>query len=132
MEKSASYFGGYNNGTVEINPEFLTPKPQHYNYDMWEGIEYTIDISRPIGDRVTQLLYKGKPLHPDEQYDVVMNNYRSGGGGNYTMFQNKPVIKDIPIDMSELIANYILQRGTIDAKVDGNWRVVYGEQEING
>jgi 2',3'-cyclic-nucleotide 2'-phosphodiesterase/3'-nucleotidase len=56
-----------------------------------------------------------------------MNNYRAGGGGNYTMFQGKPVIKDIPIDVSELMANYIMERETIEATVNYNWEVIYDE-----
>jgi 2',3'-cyclic-nucleotide 2'-phosphodiesterase/3'-nucleotidase len=40
------------------------------------------------------------------------------------MFQGKPVVKDIPTDVSELIANYILERKTVAATVDGNWEVI--------
>ena len=101
------------------------PKPQHYNYDMWEGIEYDINISRDFGQRITKLNYMGKPMELNKKYQVVMNNYRAGGGGNFYMFKDKPVIKDIPIDMSELIANYILARGTIEATVNNNWKVIY-------
>src|SRR5690606_28950330 len=35
LERSASYFM-VENGEVIVNPSFTTPKPQHYNYDMWE------------------------------------------------------------------------------------------------
>ncbi|MEH7224965.1 bifunctional metallophosphatase/5'-nucleotidase [Bacillus sp. JJ1566] len=124
LERSASYFM-VENGDVTVNPNFTTPKPQHYNYDMWEGIDYIFDISKPIGERVVELSYKGEPIQSDGEYDVVMNNYRAGGGGEYVMFKDKPIIKDIPLDMSELIANYILERGTIEATVDENWKVVW-------
>jgi 2',3'-cyclic-nucleotide 2'-phosphodiesterase / 3'-nucleotidase len=125
LEKSANYFEKYDGENIKVNPQFSNPKPQHYNYDMWEGIEYNIDITRPIGERIVKLEIKGKVLDLDKEYDVVMNNYRAGGGGEYLMFQNKPVVKDIPTDVSELIANYILERGTIEATVNGNWRVIY-------
>lgn len=125
LERSASYFEQYNGTEIRVNPEFSTPKPQHYNYDMWEGIDYLINVSKPVGERIIKLEYKGKPIAMDKDYDVVMNNYRAGGGGEYLMFQNKPVVKDIPTDVSELIANYILERGTIEAAVNGNWRVIH-------
>lgn len=125
LEKSASYFAPYDGKDIKVNPKFSHPKPQHYNYDMWEGIQYEINISKPFGSRITKLHYKGKCLDMEKEYDVVMNNYRAGGGGNYSMFKGKIVIKDIPIDMAELIANYILSRGTIEAKIDGNWKVVH-------
>ncbi|GAX91215.1 bifunctional metallophosphatase/5'-nucleotidase [Effusibacillus lacus] len=125
LEQSASYFATYTGGDIQVNPEFTTPKPQHYNYDMWEGIEYRINISRPFGERVEKLTYKGQPVQMDRLYEVVMNNYRAGGGGNYFMFQGKEVVRDVPTDVSELIANYILERGTIEATCDHNWEVVH-------
>ena len=91
---------------------------------MWEGISYVLNISKPIGERVESLQYKGAPLNMNEEYDVVMNNYRASGGGNFFMFQNKPVVKDIPTDMSELIANYILKHKRIEATKNENWKVI--------
>ncbi|TCP20975.1 2',3'-cyclic-nucleotide 2'-phosphodiesterase/3'-nucleotidase [Scopulibacillus darangshiensis] len=125
LERSASYFKQYDGGGIEVSPSFTTPKPQHYNYDMWEGIDYLIDISKPAGERIVKLDYQGAPLAMDKEYDVVMNNYRSGGGGEYLMYKDKPVIKDIPIDVSELIANYILEKKVVKATVDQNWKVIY-------
>jgi 2',3'-cyclic-nucleotide 2'-phosphodiesterase/3'-nucleotidase len=90
---------------------------------MWEGIEYELNISKPVGDRVVKLNYHGKPVNFSDQYDVVMNNYRAGGGGDYEMFKDKPVIKDIQTDMTEILADYFLKRKTVIASCDGNWRV---------
>ncbi len=50
----------------------------------------------------------------------------TGGGGNFTMFQGKPVIKDIATDMVELLADYIRERRCIKAEANGNWQVVGG------
>ncbi|WP_342562946.1 bifunctional metallophosphatase/5'-nucleotidase [Paenibacillus sp. FSL R7-0345] len=126
LEQSAEYFTLNAEGQITVNPAFLSPKPQHFNYDMWEGIEYELDISKPAGQRVTMLQRNGQPLGADTEYDVVMNNYRAAGGGNFAMFQGKPVVKDIPVDMVELIADYISGRGRITAGVNHNWRVIGG------
>ena len=42
-----------------------------------------------------------------------------------TMYRGKEVVKDIPIDMSELIANYIMENKVIDATVNENWKVIW-------
>ncbi|MGV3487936.1 MAG: bifunctional metallophosphatase/5'-nucleotidase, partial [Tuberibacillus sp.] len=123
LERSAGYFELNEDGTIRVSDEFTTPKPQHYNYDMWEGIEYEIDVRKPRGNRITFINYKGKPLEADQELDVVMNNYRAGGGGDYLMYKGCTVVKDIPIDVSELIANYILEHKIIEATVDNNWSV---------
>jgi 2',3'-cyclic-nucleotide 2'-phosphodiesterase / 3'-nucleotidase len=129
LERSASYFAEYHGeGPIQVSPEFSDPKPQHYNYDMWEGITYRLNISRPVGQRVELLEYEGKPLDMAGQYEVVMNNYRAGGGGNYMMFQGKPVVRDIPTDMAELLATYIMERGTIEASLNHNWEVVWDKK----
>lgn len=125
LEKSAAYFILDENKQIKVNPAFIKPKPQHYHYDMWEGIEYELDISKPFGSRVVKLNYKGRKVSRFEQYDVVMNNYRAGGGGDYEMFKNKPVIKEILTDMTELLADYFLQRKIVYASCNDNWRVVY-------
>ncbi|AEI45387.1 bifunctional metallophosphatase/5'-nucleotidase [Paenibacillus mucilaginosus] len=126
LEQSAGYFAAYHGeGPIQVSPAFSDPKPQHYNYDMWEGIEYTINISKPVGERIVRLTRQGQPLDPDGEYDVVMNNYRAAGGGNYMMFQGKPVVKDIPTDMAELLAGYIMERGTIQEALNRNWEVVW-------
>jgi 2',3'-cyclic-nucleotide 2'-phosphodiesterase / 3'-nucleotidase len=125
LERSASYFETFDGKEIKVNPKFCNPKIQHYNYDMWEGIDYILNISKPHGDRVVKLDYKGYPMEMEMEYDVVMNNYRAGGGGEYDMFQNKPVIKDMTTDVSELIANYILERGSIEATINNNWKVMH-------
>jgi 2',3'-cyclic-nucleotide 2'-phosphodiesterase/3'-nucleotidase len=125
LEQTANYFILSEEGQPEVNPSYIEPKPAHYNYDMWEGICYELDIRQPLGERVTLLQYQGRDLAMDQEIDVVMNSYRAGGGGDYDMYRNRPVVKEIMIDMSELIADYIVEHGTIESTCDGNWRVVW-------
>jgi len=124
LEKTAGYFSIVQ-GQIEVNKGFIYPKLQHYNYDMWEGIDYVLDISKPMNCRVVKIEYKNCPLQMYKEYAVVMNNYRAGGGGDYLMFKGKPLLKDISIDMAELIADYILTRKTIKATINNNWKVIY-------
>ncbi|HWO74903.1 MAG TPA: bifunctional UDP-sugar hydrolase/5'-nucleotidase [Bacillus sp. (in: firmicutes)] len=126
LEQSATYFQLSSDGRITVNPNFSEPKPQHYNYDMWEGIHYIIDVSEPEGNRIKELTCNGEPIDPAGLYEVVMNNYRAGGGGEYTMFKNKPVIKEVQTDMTELLANYFLKHKTVRAEVNHNWKVVGG------
>ncbi|MGH4137922.1 bifunctional metallophosphatase/5'-nucleotidase [Clostridium sp.] len=123
LEKTAEYFSIIH-GKIEVSMNGINLKLQHYNYDMWEGIDYVINISKPINSRITKINYKNHPLNLEGDYAVVMNNYRAGGGGNYLMFKGKPILKDIPIDMAELIANCFLERKTIKATVNNNWKVI--------
>ncbi|MBB6671970.1 bifunctional metallophosphatase/5'-nucleotidase [Cohnella nanjingensis] len=126
LEKNAGYFVlDERTGGLAVSPAYLEPKPQHFNYDMWEGIEYELNIAMPEGQRVAKLLYGGIPMDLEAAFDVAMNSYRAGGGGNFDMLKDKPVVRDIPTDMTEILADYILARKTIVATCDHNWKVVY-------
>lgn len=125
LEKSAEYFT-YEDGEIVVTNSWINPKPLHYNYDMWEGIEYIVAADRPVGERVLSIRFMGKPLEMDGEYEVVLNNYRAGGGGGYTMFQGKPVVREVMLEVSEIIANYVLERVAVSATLDHNWSVGTG------
>ena len=60
---------------------------------MWEGIQYVIDVRKPIGSRITELTFEGRPLDLNSNYEVVMNSYRATGAGNFPYFAECPVLK---------------------------------------
>ncbi len=124
LEQNATYFT-IEKGELNVASNFIYPKEQPYNYDMWEGIEYEMDIRKEIGDRVKNVYFKGEPLQKEAYYNVVMNNYRATGAGNFTYFADAEVVKDIQIDMTELIANYFSEFPVIQAECHQNWKVIY-------
>ncbi|OAA29742.1 2', 3'-cyclic nucleotide 2'-phosphodiesterase [Kosmotoga arenicorallina S304] len=126
LERSAEYFS-LEDGEVTVTKSWVDPKPRHYNYDMWEGIEYKIAVNKPVGERVIELKFNGVDVDPNAEYEIVLNNYRAGGGGGYSMFAGKPVVREIMLEVSEIIADYILEHETISPTVDGNWTVGVGD-----
>ena len=107
LEKSVSYFALNDKNEITINDAFLYPKPQHFNYDMYGGITYTIHVGEPIGHRVTNIKVGNEPLNSDKTYTICVNNYRAVGGGNYNMFANAPVVKDIQEEGAQLLIEFI-------------------------
>ncbi|QQQ82447.1 bifunctional metallophosphatase/5'-nucleotidase [Staphylococcus haemolyticus] len=107
LEKSASYFTLNDKNEITINDAFLYPKPQHFNYDMYGGITYTIHVREPIGQRVTDIKVGNEPLISDKTYTICVNNYRAVGGGNYDMFAEAPVVKDIQEEGAQLLIDFI-------------------------
>ncbi|PSW58182.1 bifunctional metallophosphatase/5'-nucleotidase [Photobacterium leiognathi] len=79
MEWSYNYFNTYKEGdlTVSFNPDV-----QAYNYDLFDGaIEYTVDLTKPTGERVDITLVDGKAFDPNAKYKLALNSYRFGTQG---------------------------------------------------
>ena len=95
-----------------------------FNFDMAAGVDYEIDLTKPEGQRIRNLTWKGNPLEPDQQLRLAINNYRAGGAAGYSMFRNAKVVWRSPEDMRQLIIDYYTERGELPAKSNGNWRIV--------
>jgi len=106
MEQTATYFEVHNN-QLTVSEAFLYPKVEHYNYDLYDGLTYTIDVSKPAGQRISSCMIQGRPLNPDAFYNIVLNNYRANGGGDYEMFQSAELIKNIDTTLFQLAIDAI-------------------------
>ena len=105
LERSASYFNN-DNGNISISQSFLKPKLEHYNYDYFANIEYTFDLNKEVGNRVVSIKYKGEELNYTKKLTLVMNNYRASGAGGYECYDKCKVVKEIVLEMPEIIINY--------------------------
>lgn len=59
-------------------------KNPSYNFDSAAGIDYTVDITKPKGDRICiKRLSDGREFSLDSIYSVAVNSYRANGGGDH-------------------------------------------------
>jgi 2',3'-cyclic-nucleotide 2'-phosphodiesterase/3'-nucleotidase len=123
LEHSARYFLPYQAGKSPA--ELIDPNVMSYNYDAAEGVTYEIDITRPVGERIRNLSFKGAPLDPTARLKLALNNYRFNGGGGYTMFKNAPVLSHTSEEIRDLIIDWVERHHTIPGEPTGNWRVIY-------
>lgn len=53
-----------------------------FNFDSAAGIIYTVDVTKPKGEKVTIIsMADGTPFSMDKMYKVALNSYRGNGGG---------------------------------------------------
>ena len=107
LERCAEYFALDGSGQLQVGQSFLKPIVQHYNFDYLSGLEVTMDIRRPIGDRVTSMLYEGKELEEGRTLTLCMNNYRATGTGGYPFYAQCKLVRDQPTEISQMIIEYI-------------------------
>lgn len=107
LEQCASYFDRDRDGRMAIHAHFLRPKEAHYNYDYFAGIEYTFDVSRPVGRRVVSLTRNGQPIEDAQRLTLCMCDYRATGAGDFDCYLPCPVVREIQTDVSELLLRYL-------------------------
>ncbi len=113
LEQCASYFGVGQDGGIAISESFLVPKVSHYNYDYYAGLDYTFDLSRPVGSRVVSMIRNGREIAMEEELSLVMCNYRATGMGHFECFLSCTREREINIEISELILNYLREHPEI-------------------
>lgn len=106
LEKNAAFWS-IRGDHIIVSPLYDFPNPQHFNYDMLDGIEYTIKVSNDVGHRIVSLTRNGVPIQDDDEFTLCINNYRAAGGGDFLMLKDAPTVKEIQTSMVDLIAQYI-------------------------
>lgn len=126
------------NGILLLNDKNRL-KNQYYNFDSGAGITYTVDVTKPEGQRVNILsMSNGTPFNLSKTYKVAMTSYRgNGGGGHLTVGAKIPaaelgkrVIYTSDYDLRYLIMKDIERNGTLDARPLNSWKFIPEELVI--
>lgn len=124
LEHSAKYFKAYVPGKPAS--DWVDEKIPAYNFDIAEGVTYDLDISKPIGERIQNLRFRGQPLSPTKKLRLATNNYRVNGGGGYDMYKNAPVVFRSGEEIRELIIDWLEKNKTVPTTPNNNWRLIPG------
>jgi len=105
----------------------------YYSFSSAAGINYTVDVTRPPGDRVRiETLDNGLPFAESEIYTVAVNSYRgNGAGGHLTVGAGIPkeeLIRRISWstdrDLRYHLMEYLRQQDTLLPRTVHNWSCV--------
>lgn len=104
-----------------------------YNFDSAAGINYTVDVTRPRGEKVTVIsMADGTPFDPDRRYRVAVNSYRGNGGGDLLTRGAGIPAHEIPSrivgstdkDLRYYLLKSIESKGSITPDSGSNWRFI--------
>ncbi len=99
---------------------------EHYNYDFYAGLEYSFDITRPVGDRVvTMKKLDGSELSDTESYTLSTSNYRATGTGGYECIGKAPLVRSYSDEMPDLLINFIKKNSPVKEIVNSKFSIVY-------
>lgn len=110
-----------------------------FNFDSASGIIYTVDVTKPRGEKVTIVsMADGSPFLMDKVYKVALNSYRGNGGGELlTKGAGIPqeklkdrIIFSTDKDLRFYLMKYIEEKGTMNPKALNQWKFVPEEWTV--
>ena len=122
LENAARYFQTCS-GDCSAGP-LINRRVIGYNYDMAEGVDYEIDLTRPVGERIRNLRWHGQPLQDTQPLRIAVNNYRSGGSAGYTTFRGAKIVWRSGDEIRDLVIRYYIEHKELPTKPVDNWRIV--------
>jgi 2',3'-cyclic-nucleotide 2'-phosphodiesterase/3'-nucleotidase len=125
LEYSAKYFVTPAPGAPADPATISDPAVPDYNYDVLSGVDYDIDISRPVGSRITRLQIAGADVDPAARFVVAVNNYRRSRGGNFPGIV-KTQVYNAQQEIRQLLIEWAQAEGAIDPAdfFVKNWQLV--------
>ena len=134
MEWTASYYNTWKPGDLTIS---FKPEIRAYQYDMFAGVNYDINVANEPGSRIENLTWPdGKPVKDEDVCTIAVNNYRASSqllspGEVFDEGEELPKLLEIDVrgdvgGVRELIGLYIneVKGGVITPVVDNNWKIV--------
>ncbi|RJS20263.1 bifunctional metallophosphatase/5'-nucleotidase [Corallococcus sp. H22C18031201] len=119
LEVNARYFATLDGNHLPAKPEdakATAPSVPDFNWDLYSGIEYGYDLTRPAGARLTHLRFLGKDVTDDQVFHIAINNYRAGGGGGYDMFREGHVLWTSADGVRDYIASYLTAHSNLSPR----------------
>ena len=104
-----------------------------FNFDSAAGIIYTVDLTKPKGEKVTIIsMADGTPFSMDKMYKVALNSYRGNGGGELLTKGSgisQDELKDRILystdkDLRYYLMQYIEKKGVIEPHALGLWKFI--------
>jgi 2',3'-cyclic-nucleotide 2'-phosphodiesterase (5'-nucleotidase family) len=122
LEHTFRYYDGVQDGEPVINRSVAG-----FNFDSIAGVEYTIDLRRPVGQRLVRLLYNDRPVRPADTFTIAVNSYRAEGGGGFEMLTGAPVVWKSDVPVRTYMEQYLSDRQTITSEevFVPNWQVIW-------
>lgn len=104
-----------------------------YNFDSATGIDYTVDVTKPKGEKINiNSLSDGRSFSLDSTYTVAINSYRANGGGNLLSDGagisreelKKRIVSATDKDLRYYLIDYIEKHPDIEVQTIRNWKFI--------
>lgn len=124
LEHAAEFYREAKLGAPNARPSIAQNREMiPYNFDVIAGASYRIDPTAPVGSRIRDLSFKGRPVVDTDKFSIAVNAYRAQGAGGYTALKGAKVLKFIPTEIRDLLIERLKELKTVRPTCDHNWVV---------
>jgi 2',3'-cyclic-nucleotide 2'-phosphodiesterase/3'-nucleotidase len=107
--------------------ELVNPGHPSFNFDTVtaKDFSYRIDITRPVGQRIVAMTWRGQAVEPAQAFLVATNNYRASGGGNFPGLDGSKTVFASPDNNRDVLIDYVRTTKTLTRAANGaarSWR----------
>ena len=128
MEWSAGFYNQWVPGDINIS---FDPDFPDYQYDMFAGVDYEIDISKPKGERIQNVMFKGEPLKDDQILKLCVSNFRYSAALKPNKLVSGKVDWESSGSIRDMIVDYFRQNSPVDPEIYNNWRITGADLSVN-
>ena len=119
MEWAAECWNQWQPGDINIS---FNPDKAGYLHDHFIGLNYEVNLSKPAGERIENVTFKGEPLTDDMTLTLCVNDYR------YTGLKNEGIISgekqwESSASVRDMLVAYLAEHDPLEPVVDNNWKI---------
>lgn len=132
LERSALIFNVLKHRNAD--QVLIDPQVPGFRYDAIYGLTYQIDLTarprfdaagRPVEGavgRVSDVLWQGQPIRPDQEFLVAVTDHRAGGGGTFRPFEEDDIVVRGHAPLKQALTHYLSSSGPEMALPAPPWR----------
>jgi 2',3'-cyclic-nucleotide 2'-phosphodiesterase/3'-nucleotidase len=120
LEHSARFYN------LSYQPDLYNRDMDPRDFDMVSGLNYRLDLGKPVGQRVASLTYRDETVKDDQTFTLALMASRLSGKGGFREAAGLPAVPEMVSAMSlrNALLDYVLAKPTLTVATTDNWRTI--------
>jgi 2',3'-cyclic-nucleotide 2'-phosphodiesterase/3'-nucleotidase len=120
LEHSARFYN------YSYQPDLYNREVAPGDFDLVAGVNYSLDLTKPVGQRVVVLTYQNEAVKDDQLFTLAVPSNRLAGEGGYLDAIGYSGLPDweSSVSLRNALLAYVLANPTLSIPLANNWRTI--------